>query len=130
MNVDVEEQEAPILEDRDPNHQQIPLDPISEPRPPRDVVRKRLGWLLDTLQDAEGHASPRDTFRWSKRPQRYSRYSTLMSCISDSEPSSFEEAVGHHVWKDAMMDEFQSIMKNDVCDIVPGPEGKSVVTSK
>jgi len=29
-----------------------------------------------------------------------------------------------------MMDEYQSIMKNDVWDIVLRPEGKSVVTSK
>lgn len=53
-----------------------------------------------------------------------------MSHISDSEPSSFEEAVGLQVWKDAMMEEYQSIMKNDVWDIVPKPKKKSVVTSK
>jgi hypothetical protein len=53
-----------------------------------------------------------------------------MSSIIDSEPSSFEEATGQQVWKDAMMEEYQSIMKNDVWDIVPRPEGKSVVTSK
>jgi hypothetical protein len=29
-----------------------------------------------------------------------------------------------------MTEEYQSIMKNDVCDIVPRREGKSVVTSK
>jgi hypothetical protein len=29
-----------------------------------------------------------------------------------------------------MMEEYQSIMKNDVWEIVPGLEGKSVVTSK
>ena len=29
-----------------------------------------------------------------------------------------------------MMEEYQSIMKNDVLDVVPRPEGKSVVTSK
>jgi hypothetical protein len=29
-----------------------------------------------------------------------------------------------------MMEEYQSIMKNDVWEIVPRPEGKSVVTSK
>jgi hypothetical protein len=34
------------------------------------------------------------------------------------------------VWKDAMMEEYQSIMKNDVWEIVLRPEGKSVVTSK
>jgi hypothetical protein len=34
------------------------------------------------------------------------------------------------VWKDAMMEEYQSIMKNDVWEVVLRPEGKSVVTSK
>ena len=34
------------------------------------------------------------------------------------------------VWKDAMIKEYQSIMKNDVWDVVPRPEGKSFVTSK
>jgi hypothetical protein len=28
------------------------------------------------------------------------------------------------------MEEYQYIMKNDVCDVVPRPEGKSVVTCK
>jgi hypothetical protein len=32
--------------------------------------------------------------------------------------------------KDVMMEEYQSIMKNDVCDIVLRPKGKSIVTSK
>jgi hypothetical protein len=53
-----------------------------------------------------------------------------MSSIIDSEPSSFEKAASQQVWKDAMMEEYQSIMKNDVWDMVPTPEGKSVVTSK
>ena len=29
-----------------------------------------------------------------------------------------------------MIKEYQSIMKNDVSDVVPRPEGKSIVTSK
>ena len=29
-----------------------------------------------------------------------------------------------------MIEEYQSIMKNDVWDVVPRPEGKSVVTSQ
>jgi len=32
--------------------------------------------------------------------------------------------------KDAMYEEYDSIMKNDVSDVVPRPEDKSVVTSK
>jgi hypothetical protein len=46
------------------------------------------------------------------------------------EPSCYEEATSHPVWRDVMMEEYQSIMKNDVWDIVPIPEEKFVVTSK
>jgi hypothetical protein len=53
-----------------------------------------------------------------------------MSIIIDSNPSIFEEATRQHVWKYAMIEEYQSIMKNDVWDIVSRPEGKSVMTSK
>jgi hypothetical protein len=53
-----------------------------------------------------------------------------MSHIIDSKPSCYEEETSHPVWRDAMMEEYQSIMKNDVWDIVPRPEGKFTVTSK
>ena len=53
-----------------------------------------------------------------------------MASTQDCEPSTFEEASQHSVWRDAMMDEYHSIMKNDVWEIVPTPEGKSVVTSR
>ena len=33
-------------------------------------------------------------------------------------------------WTDAMIEEYESIMKNDVWDVVPRTKGKSVVTSK
>ena len=33
-------------------------------------------------------------------------------------------------WKDDMIKEYKSIMKNDVWDVVPRPNGKSIVTSK
>jgi hypothetical protein len=63
-------------------------------------------------------------------PHRFSSYMELMSHIIDSKPSSYEEAVCQQVWKDAMMEEYQSIMKNDVWEIVLRPEGKSMVNSK
>jgi hypothetical protein len=43
---------------------------------------------------------------------------------------TYEEVAKQQVWKDAMMEEYQSIMKNDVWEVVPRPKGKSVVTSK
>jgi len=54
----------------------------------------------------------------------------LMSNIIDSDPSTFEEVVEKHEWKDVMMEEYQSIMKNDVRKVVLRPKGKLVVTSK
>jgi hypothetical protein len=82
------------------------------------------------LQEAERHAAPRGTFRERKRPQRFSSYVATMSHIIDFEPSCYEEASSQQVWRDAMMEEYQSIIKNDVWDIVPRPKGKYVVTSK
>ena len=53
-----------------------------------------------------------------------------MTHIIDAEPSTYEETARLQVWKDAMMEEYQSIMKNDVWEVVPRPEGKFVVTLK
>jgi hypothetical protein len=53
-----------------------------------------------------------------------------MSHIIDSEPSCHGEAIGEQVWQDGMIEEYKSILKNDVWDIVPRPERKFVVTSK
>jgi hypothetical protein len=78
---------------------------------------------LERCREACG---PQGHFQESRPPRRFSSYVALMSSIIDSEPSSFEEATGQQVWKDAMMEEYRSIMKNDVWDIVPRPEGKFV----
>ena len=53
-----------------------------------------------------------------------------MCDIIDREPSTYEEAAEKKEWKDSMIEEYQSIMKNDFWDVVPIPEGNSVVTSK
>ena len=47
-----------------------------------------------------------------------------MCDIVDQEPTSYEEYVHKKEWVEAMMEEYQSIMKNDVWDIVPKPEKK------
>ena len=57
-------------------------------------------------------------------------YVALLCNFIDKEPSNYEEATKRKEWKDAMIEEYQLIMKNDVWDVVPRLEGKSVVTSK
>jgi hypothetical protein len=53
-----------------------------------------------------------------------------MSHIIDSKPSCYEEESSQPIWRDSMIEDYQSIMKNDVRDIVPRPKGKFVMTSK
>eukprot|EP00253_Pinus_taeda_P032628 PITA_32628 len=53
-----------------------------------------------------------------------------MSTIIQNEPSSFLDVVKHQVWKDAMTKEYESIMGNDVWEVVPRPQDKTIVTSK
>ena len=78
----------------------------------------------------ESVGPPRREVRESKALERFSGYMTMVTSLRDLETSTFEETSAHQVWRDAMMEEYNSIMKNDVWEVVPRPEGKSVVTSK
>jgi hypothetical protein len=83
------------------------------------------------LRDAQGSVgNPKQAVRESKPPKRFCSYIAMVSSIWESKPSTFEEASSRQVWRDAMMEEYNSIMKNDVWEVVPRHEGKSVVTSK
>ena len=53
-----------------------------------------------------------------------------MCDVVDKEPTCFETIVQKREWVEAMMEEYQSIMKNDVWEVVPKPDGKSVVSFK
>ena len=51
----------------------------------------------------------------------------LMTKLINSEPSNFGEVAQHDVWKEAMVEEYDSIMKNQVWEVVQRPQGKKVV---
>ena len=68
--------------------------------------------------------------RDSRPPKRFGSYIAMVTDIIETEPSSYEEASTQSVWRESMMEEYASIMKNDVWEVVPRPEGKSVVTSR
>ena len=53
-----------------------------------------------------------------------------MCDLVDKEPTCFEAAIQNKEWVEAVTEEYQSIMKNVVWEIVPKLEGKSVVSSK
>jgi len=85
--------------------------------PPRDTTseRRKPKWLHDTLREAQGSVgNPRQAVKESKPLERFCSYIAMVSSIRESEPSTFEEATSRQVWRDAMMEEYNSIMKNDV----------------
>jgi hypothetical protein len=136
-----EEQEAPSSEPSDPplldeqreESIELSVDPIRDfvefplEKPP---VKRKPAWWREILKETEKHATPKGTFRERKKPDKYSGLIAQLNLVIDSEPYTFEEASKHKVWKDAMIEEYESILKNDVWEVVPRPLGKSIVISK
>jgi hypothetical protein len=61
---------------------------------------------------------------------RLGAYLELVTSIRDTEPWTFAQAVDQQVWREAMVEEYDSIVPNDVWEVVSRPVGKSVVTFK
>jgi hypothetical protein len=112
-----------ILEDHD-------ILEVQEP-PQMTILHKRKpAWARELIQDEEKYGVPEATTRQLKRPKPFSSYTALMCDLLEKEPTYFEEAIQRKEWADAMIEEYQSIMKNEVWEIVPRPKSKDVVSSK
>jgi hypothetical protein len=55
---------------------------------------------------------------------------SLMCDILEKEPTCIEEAIRNKEWENTMTEEYQSIIKNDVWEIVPRLKRNDVVSSK
>jgi len=82
--------------------------------------------LDDAWENVGALASQR---RKRRSPERYTRYMDLMGKCVVTKPCSFKEAVQQVVKVDAMVEEYDSIVRNSVWDVVPRPEDKSMVIS-
>ena len=109
-----------------------PLEPAENlDRSLEDPPRKRDPTCFKrTMQEAKKVTAPKGIFRESKRPHSYSGYVAFISKIIDFEPTIFEEANTLQVWKEAMQEEYNSIIKNNVWEVVSRPTKKSIVSSK
>jgi hypothetical protein len=93
--------------------------------------KRRPRWFQETLKEAiENVGEPKSQIRQRKPPVRLGAYLALVTTIRDIEPQTFAQAVDHQVWREAMVEEYDSIVRNDVWDVVLRPVGKSVVTSR
>jgi hypothetical protein len=112
-----------ILEDHD-------IVEVKEP-PQMTILHKRKpAWARELIQDGEKYDVPQGTTRQVKRPNPFSSYTALMCDLLEEEPTYFEEAIQRKEWTDAMTKEYQSIMKNEVWEIVPRLKNKYVVSSR
>ena len=95
------------------------------------ISRKiRSAWAHEIIEEEKRHGVPEGTIRERKKRNSYPIYMALMSDLVDKEPTCFEEATKKKEWVDAMIEEYQSIIKNDVWEILPRPKDKSMVSSK
>jgi hypothetical protein len=100
--------------------------------PPQMTIshKRKPAWARELIQDGEKYGVPKGITRHVKRPKPFSSYLALMCDILEKEPTYFEEAIQKKEWVDAMTEEYQSIIKNDVWEIVPRSNNKDVVSSK
>jgi hypothetical protein len=96
MEIDSEKKEETIHSPPSVIQRETIIDPVDLVDVPKDIAvgQKRPAWARQNLQEEEGHATPRGTFRESKRPQIFSSYVSAMSHIIDTEPSCHGEAAG------------------------------------
>ena len=113
-------------EDHDMIEPQVLVETLLE----KDSHKRKPSWTQELIREDERYGAPEGIHRERKRENPYNSYVALLCDIIDREPSTYEEAAENKECKDAMIKEYQSIMKNDVEDVVPRPEGKSVVNSK
>ena len=120
MNEEIQE------EDRELEETQETVDPPLQKNP----HKRKTAWVREIIQGKERYGALEETPRGRKRTRSCSSYVALLCDIIDKRTFQLEEATEQKEWKDAMIEEYQSIMKNDVWDVVPRLDRKSVVTSK
>ena len=116
-----------------PNEEIIEYHGIVEfQEPPQMTIshKRNPTWERELIQYGEKYGSPEGTMRQIKKPKTFSSYMALMCDLIENEPTCFEEDIQKKEWADAMTEEYKSIIKNDVCEIVPRLKSKYVVSSK
>ena len=87
--------------------------------------KRKPSWLQELMKKAEQSVGlPKREVRESRAPKRFSNYMAQVTSLRDTVPDTYEEASAHQVWRDAMMEEYNFIMKNGVWEVVQRPEGK------
>jgi len=84
----------------------------------RKCTREAKNLLHDVRENV---GAPTSQCKQRRSPERDTKYMALMSRCVETKPSSFEEVVQQLVWVDVMVEEYDSIVRNNVWDVVPRP---------
>jgi hypothetical protein len=100
--------------------------------PPRMTIshKRNPSWEREIIQDSEKYGAPKGTMRQRKKPKPFSNDMALICDLVEKEPTLFEESIQKKEWMDSMIEEYQSIIKNDVWEAFPRTKNKDVVSSK
>jgi len=122
--------EKPQEDVEQPHIEEQKMESTTQAEKPREGS-KQTREVDRLLHDArENVGQPTSQRRQTRLPSRYTDYMALVSESVETEPPSFKEAVEQPVWVDAMVEEFDSIVRNSVWEVVPRPADKSVVGSR
>ena len=91
--------------------EEFPNEMISQKRKP--------AWAREVIEEAKRHCAPEGTIRERKKPKPYPSYVALLCNLIDKETICFEEEMKHKEWVDSIIEEYQSIINNDVWEIFP-----------
>jgi hypothetical protein len=107
-------------------------DMIESQEPPQMAIshKRKPTWARELIQDGEKYGALEGTMRQVKKPKPFSSYMALMCDLIEKEPTFFEEAIQKKEWADAMIEEYRSIIKNDVWETIARLKNKDAVSSK
>jgi hypothetical protein len=74
--------------------------------------------------------TPRRSSRQTHLPERYKDYALMTNVMNIIEPLNFNQANEHKEWRDAMKEEYESIIKNDTWELTELPKNKVPIGSK
>eukprot|EP00253_Pinus_taeda_P025964 PITA_25964 len=126
----VPKEEEPQI-DAKQSHAEVPgVETSTQEESSRDGRKhtREAGKLLEDGRENVG--APSSQHRQRRSPKRYTGYMALAGECVEIESSSFEETVQQLIWVDAMVEEYDSIVRNSVWDVIPRLENKSVVISR
>jgi len=110
----VPKEEEPQTNAEQPHAEVLGVETSTQAKSSRDGWKRtrEANKLLEDVRENVG--APSSQHRQRRSPERYTGYMALARECVETEPSSFEEVVQQPIWVDSMVEEYDSIVCNNV----------------